>query len=328
MVQGPPAASFPAFPVSWYFFGHSRAVKSRPVARDIFGRRLAAYRTFSGQLAILDAHCSHLGADLSRGRVLGEVIQCPFHHWEYGTDGRCTRIPAGGALPASARQASFPAVERHGFIFVFNGPQALFPLPFFPEASPADFVAARPFSTVIACPWYLVSANHFDLQHFRAAHERRLVSEPVVRCPHPFARFASARFAVVGNSWQDEITRRLAGADVEMAITDWCGNLMFTTATFQGTRSYGLVMTEPLSADKVLVRVLVFLPRSRYWPGRMLFDPLRLEVRRFFIRRFLRVDVGLLDGLRYSPLGLIEADRELAAHLHWLARVAHGAPPD
>ena len=39
-----------------------------------------------------------------------------------------------------------------------------------------------------------------------------------------------------------------------MTITDWCGNLMFVTATFRRTTSYGMVVTEPLASGQVVVQ--------------------------------------------------------------------------
>jgi phenylpropionate dioxygenase-like ring-hydroxylating dioxygenase large terminal subunit len=292
----------------------------------MLGRRLVAYRTASGRAVVMDGHCSHLGADLGRGCVIGDRIQCPFHHWEYDADGRCRHIPVTEAIPSTARQTVYPAVERHGTVFFFSATQPLFPLPFFAGADPALFAAARPFETVLDCPWYMVGSNAFDLQHFRAAHDRRLSADPEVTCPHPFARRASARFRVAGSSLQDRLTRRFAGAEVEMAITDWCGNLMFATATFRRTTSYGMVVTEPLDCGKVAVRVIVFLPRSRWAVARLVRDPLRLAVRRLFIKRFLSSDAGRLDGARYSPHGLIDCDGALVEYFAWLAAAARGVP--
>src|SRR5712692_1151642 len=87
------AYQFPDHPVSWFLFGEARELLRGPVTKTLLGRKLVAYRTGSGRVAVMDAACSHLGADLGLGCVVGENIQCPYHHWEYGPDGRCTRIP-------------------------------------------------------------------------------------------------------------------------------------------------------------------------------------------------------------------------------------------
>jgi nitrite reductase/ring-hydroxylating ferredoxin subunit len=326
MAHAPPSERFPAYPSSWYLFCHSKELGNGPVSKDILGRRLVAFRTDQGRVALLDARCSHLGADLGRGRVIGDRIQCPFHNWEYGPDGRCTNIPITPDIPAHARQVCFPVVERHRLVFFFNAPEPQFPLPFFPDARPEDFIPGKPFGTVLDCPWFMVGANAFDLQHFRAAHDRMLVGEPVVDCPATFARRATARFTVSGDSLQDHITRWFAGDVVEMSITDWCGNLMFATATFRRTRSYGMVVTEPLPAGGVAVRIIVFVPRSTHHLGRVFRDLPNLWIRRLFIKRFLSSDAARLDGVRYNPQGLISFDKDLAGYFQWLAAVASGVP--
>ena len=65
--------------------------------------------------------CAHLGADLGAGCVVDDEIQCAFHNWRYDGDGRCVHIPASPDVPDFARVRSYPAVERHGFVFFFNG---------------------------------------------------------------------------------------------------------------------------------------------------------------------------------------------------------------
>ena len=119
------------------------------------------------------------GADLGQGQVKGEAIQCPFHHWEYGADGACTHIPATTEIPPWARQTCYPVQERHGYIFFFNRPEPLFPLPFYAGLNPDDFVASRPFTATLRCPWYMVGANCFDVQHMKPAAERARDVVPV-----------------------------------------------------------------------------------------------------------------------------------------------------
>src|SRR6185503_16292982 len=85
--QAPPATRFPAYPASWYLFGRASDLRDKPVPKRMLGRDLVAYRAASGRVAVLDARCSHLGANLGYGRVTGEHIECPFHGWKYGADG-------------------------------------------------------------------------------------------------------------------------------------------------------------------------------------------------------------------------------------------------
>lgn len=322
----PTAGMFPTYPPAWYLFGSAREVHTRPVSKDLLGRRLVAFRTTSGRLAILDARCSHLRADLGNGCVVGETVQCPYHHWRYGVDGRCVALPAMDAIPAFARQRSYPVVERHGLLFFFNGPHPPYPLPFFADVDPAEFIAARPFGLTLYCPWWLVGANACDLQHFLGAHDRRLVGAPSVENLSLFARRASALFAVAGTSWRDRVTRWFGGGEVEMAITEWCGVQMFVTASFRRTRSYGMLTSIPLGRDSVFVRGVVFVKQSSNVVGRQLLDPLHLRLRRYFVKEFLRPDAELaVRGLRYNPGSLLPCDVEMVRYFTWLAGACDAA---
>jgi nitrite reductase/ring-hydroxylating ferredoxin subunit len=322
----PLAEDFPSHPPAWYLFGTTREVGSRPVSKDLLGRRLVAFRTSSSRMAILDGRCSHLFADLGNGCIVGDTVQCAYHHWRYGVDGRCVHLPAEDEIPAFARQRSYPVVERHGLVFFFNGPKPLYPLPFFTGADPDDYVAARPFGLTLRCPWWLLGANACDLQHFLGAHDRRLVGPASVQLIGPYARQAGARFAVVGTSWRDRLTRACAGSEVEMSITDWCGVLMFVTASFRRTRSHGMLTSIPLGREAVLVRGVVFVQKSRSWPGRRFFDPVHLSIRRNFVKEFLRPDAELAArGLSYNPHSLLACDAEMSRYFLWLAVAATAA---
>lgn len=319
----PSAEQFPACPVSWYVLCQSSEVRTAPFSKTFLGKRLVAYRPHGKSIVVMDAECSHLGSDLGAGKVVGDGIRCPFHNWEYGPTGVCRKIPAQRDIPEFARQRCYPAEERNGLVFFFNADAPLFPLPFFPGCQPAELLRSRPFGTVLDCPWYVSGANAFDLQHFRAAHDRRLVAEPRTEQPAPYAFSAVGVFAVEGDTWQDRITRRFAGDQVTLSITDWCGSLSFASAQFRRTATYGLVAREPLPDGRVRIDVYVYARRSRGVLGRVT-DRLILEIRRLFIKKFLTADAIRLNGVRYRPERLIEADRDMIDYYRWLAMTSHG----
>ncbi|HTO52553.1 MAG TPA: Rieske 2Fe-2S domain-containing protein [Myxococcota bacterium] len=318
----PPAERFPAYPRAWLRFESARSLRRGPVSRDFCGRRVVVYRTEAGALRALDARCLHLGSDLGRGRVEGDSIRCAFHGWRFDGQGRCTHIPAQAVPPGCPTLASYPVEERAGGLYVFNGAQARYPLPFFADRAPEELVPSRPYSVELSCPWFMVGSNAFDLQHFRAAHDRVLRGPAEVRSSHPFARTAAASFAVSGSGLRDGLTRAISGDEVRLEITDWCGSLLFATASFRRGKSYGLVAVTPLAGGRTRITVTVFVPKSAVPGLRGLLDAAHAAVRRFFILAFLAEDAKNLDGVRYNPEGLIEADRELAEYFGWLASIS------
>ena len=68
--KAPPLSSFPSHPASWYFFCHKKELEKGPLARRLLGRDLVAFQTKSGKVAVLDARCSHLGANLGAWQIV------------------------------------------------------------------------------------------------------------------------------------------------------------------------------------------------------------------------------------------------------------------
>ena len=317
MFRAPPE-QLSLFPTSWYWFGPVRALRRGPVARDLLGRRLVAYRCASGRAVVLDGRCAHLGADLGEGCVRGDDIVCAFHNWRYGPDGRCNHAPAAACPPPVARLRSYPAVERHGHLFFFNGARPLFPLPFFAAADPVDYVAARPLHFHAECPWYMVNGNSFDVQHFRAGHGRVLLGEPVVDCPQPFARRIRVTFGVAGDSTFDRLLRRFVGERVEVSMTNWGGSIVVVTGDFRRTRSTLITYIEPLTDQTCSQNVLVYARRGRLGP---LSNLPRLFLRRLFTHGFMAEEFGTLAGIRYVPESLLPCDLLMVEFFQWLLQL-------
>jgi nitrite reductase/ring-hydroxylating ferredoxin subunit len=321
--RAPDADQLPLVPASWYWFGPIRLLRGRPVSRDLFGRRLTAYRTASGRLVVLDGRCAHLGADLGEGCIVGEDLQCAFHHWCYGPDGGCTRVSASANIPSFARLRSYPVMERHGQLFFFNGPEPLFPLPFFADADPRDFVVSRPLHFHAECPWYMVNGNSFDVQHFRAGHGRELLGAPIIDQPHPYARRIRVTFKVVGSSLFDHLLRRFVGDRVEVSMTNWGGSIVVVTGDFGRTCSTLITWIEPLTELTCIQNVLVYARRSRL--GALVHGP-RLFLRRLFTHGFMAEEFDTLAGIRYVPASFLPCDRQMVEFFQWIAQLPRNLP--
>jgi nitrite reductase/ring-hydroxylating ferredoxin subunit len=321
----PPRASrsrpvpFPDIPSGWFYLCRSRDLRPGPVRVTLDGATRVGFRDDAGRPVTLDARCSHMGADLSRGRVIAGRIRCPLHAWEYAGDGRCVRIPAAEAIPPFACQPTFPTAEVGGHVVFHNAPAAPYSFPFYDRLSPADLLPAEPFDFTVGTPWYMIGANAFDLQHFRIAHDRTLVNAPVIDSPSPWARRITADYDVTGTSLRDRLTRRFSGPRVRMSVTVWSGTLILVTAEFRRTTSYGMVFVRPLPGGRSHLRTIVWVPRRRTALRRALLDPLDARVRRGFIRAFMTDDAVRSDGVGYNPETLIDADRELRNYFSWLA---------
>lgn len=113
----------------WHCIGLASDYTSQPVAIDGFGTRVVAFRGERGQVVVLDAHCPHMGADLSFGRVEGCSLRCPFHGWRWGADGVCDDIPYARRIPPKAVIRSWPTLEENRLLFIWNDPEGNPPAP-------------------------------------------------------------------------------------------------------------------------------------------------------------------------------------------------------
>jgi 3-ketosteroid 9alpha-monooxygenase subunit A len=193
----------------------------RPVR--FFGHDLVAYRGADEKLAVLDAHCLHLGAHLGfGGRVEGNDLVCPFHGWAWGPDGYNTAVPGQERPNRAGCLRSWHVDERHGCVFVWHHPGGDSPTWSMPDPfadladpadphgetnDPADYYPAHPrgttrFESVAVSP-IVAADNTIDNRHFHYVHGTSLpeLLEPSILTEQTFhARigFVSPRSGRVG----------------------------------------------------------------------------------------------------------------------------------
>ncbi|HEY4223360.1 MAG TPA: Rieske 2Fe-2S domain-containing protein [Myxococcota bacterium] len=159
------------YPQSWFCVAPIKSLKNGGVQDlDALGKKLVMYRTQSGAVHIAERFCPHMGASLGQGHVAGENLVCPFHHWEYGADGACNKIPYLDKVPSRACLETFPVVEHLGFIWMWNGDAPSYALPDMPEASDAGY-GYRAKTQAFDIHPLLILENGCDAQHFKYVHK-------------------------------------------------------------------------------------------------------------------------------------------------------------
>jgi nitrite reductase/ring-hydroxylating ferredoxin subunit len=310
-LAAPHPEAFPRHPQSWYAIDTSASLPRGEVrAVRLCERELVVFRGQDGRVGALDARCPHLGANLAGGRIVRDAVECPYHHFRFERDGVCRT--------QALRSRAYAVEERFGAIFVFLGPQPLFPLPAFEQT---DLVSAPPMTWRLNTQWYMVGANAFDARHFNLAHGRRLVGPPIVSSPEPHALDVRYEYAIEGRGWTDRLVRLASGGRVSFHVVAWGGNLLLARARFARDESFGVVSVIPLGARSSEVRVHVSAKRSGTHAGAMLRDWLRVRLKRFAIRNMLKDDARGLRQLDYLHGGLRAGDEALAAFLRWAANM-------
>ena len=79
----------------WYPICRSdELAESGPLRSKLLGMQYVAFRDSNGDPHVLSDTCVHRGGSLSKGKVIGDSLACPYHGWQYGGDGKCTLVPS------------------------------------------------------------------------------------------------------------------------------------------------------------------------------------------------------------------------------------------
>jgi phenylpropionate dioxygenase-like ring-hydroxylating dioxygenase large terminal subunit len=156
----------------WYVAAESREVSRAPLGRVLLGDPVVLYRREDGSPVALEDRCCHRRAPLSKGKVIGDRLQCGYHGFTFDTSGACVVIPGQERVPATVGVRAYPVVERHRYIWIWMG-----------EADKADPASIPDFyynddpnwAAVGAClhveaNYLLLVENLIDLSHVAFVH--------------------------------------------------------------------------------------------------------------------------------------------------------------
>jgi phenylpropionate dioxygenase-like ring-hydroxylating dioxygenase large terminal subunit len=294
-------------PRSWYPLCRSTDVgKCRLVAVEAFGGRLCVFRGKSGAIGVLDARCSHMGADLTAGAVVDEAVRCPLH-------GRC--FSARGersdrAQPACA-QKFLHACERYGVVFAFLGGHPDFSLP---EPNGIEVgVLTRPRVQTQELSWVMVGANAFDTDHLAHVHGRDLAAEPQVETISEHCIRLGLDLRVVGTDWHDRLLCWFGQGRMRIETECWGGNFLI----FHHRRVGTFTVHAALPRDEKRTTVFTISGRTATGGAFGKFgQALRLRAHHHASLSFVHEDECALQGLQLRRGNFDQsADRSVVAWL-------------
>jgi phenylpropionate dioxygenase-like ring-hydroxylating dioxygenase large terminal subunit len=169
----------------WYVVAHDyEIVGNKPLGRTICDIPMAIFRGEDGGIGVVDDRCPHRYAPLSSGEVCGNDIQCGYHGIRFNREGECKHIPGNLPVPKGFATRSYPAVERHGFIWAWLGEKAADPglIPDFHENKSEGWKGVPGYLN-IACNYQLMVDNILDLTHVVFVHKSTLAGGGVTETP-------------------------------------------------------------------------------------------------------------------------------------------------
>jgi vanillate O-demethylase monooxygenase subunit len=170
---------------AWYAAALSGDIKPEPFPRTILNEKIVMYRTSTNQIVALRDRCAHRQVPLSRGKLVGDEIQCWYHGLRYSTTGKCVAIPSQNAIPHGACVRAFPAVEKYGLIWLWMGEQVDADESKIPNhwvcSSPE--LAGQLSYCAVNCNYLFGIDNILDISHAAFVHTKTLGSLEVAETP-------------------------------------------------------------------------------------------------------------------------------------------------
>jgi nitrite reductase/ring-hydroxylating ferredoxin subunit len=256
-------AGLDPYPVGWYCVATSREIpKGAVFGRTFAGRPVAAFRGADGAVAVLDAICPHLGANLARGGTVVEgALRCPFHGFRFAPDGTCVGTGYGHKAPPSARIRAWPVREQNGLVLAWVGPGD--PTFDVPPVDDGDWTPLRHRLMRLRSHPQETTENSVDLGHLGAVHgytEVGLVGTPVVAGAYLGLRYHMTR----ANPFLGGLGRLTSDFDVHVH------GLGHSLVDIRPRRAAGLhmrlfVLPSPVDGTHIDLRIAVSVQRT--FPG-------------------------------------------------------------
>lgn len=107
---------------SWYVVGWSVDYDRTLKAEIFLGENIVIYRTENGKPVALEDACPHRKLPLSKGKLIGDTVECGYHGLTFDCSGACVSAPTQrDQIPRRAIVKSYPILDRYRLLWIWMG---------------------------------------------------------------------------------------------------------------------------------------------------------------------------------------------------------------
>ncbi len=211
----------------WYAVATVDAVAASaaaPLAIELLDRSYVLWRSADGQVVAARDECHHRQARLSLGTLADGCLQCPYHGWTFGAEGRCVLVPSSGddaAIAPAAHLSPLPVAERYGLVWLCPTPHpdGATAIPHLGVDDDPSFTRLNTAMQVWNCSATRMIDNMLDVAHFPYTHAGTFGREQEQEVPHYRLTqlddtFHGYEYSVVVNNEGEAKSMSGEGADV------------------------------------------------------------------------------------------------------------------
>ncbi|XP_076919856.1 chlorophyllide a oxygenase, chloroplastic-like [Bidens hawaiensis] len=126
-VSGPVKRYHPRLKNFWYPVAFSSDLKDDTLTPiECFEEPWVLFRGKDGKPGCVKNTCAHRACPLDLGSVSEGRVQCPYHGWEYSTDGTCEKMPSKKFVNVKIK--SLPCIEHERMIWIWPGNEPSSPI--------------------------------------------------------------------------------------------------------------------------------------------------------------------------------------------------------
>jgi vanillate O-demethylase monooxygenase subunit len=106
----------------WYAAGWSDEISRALLPRTLLNERILFYRKEDGSPCAISDRCPHRFLPLSRGKLIGDNVECAYHGLRFNCAGECVLNPHGaGVIPSAAKVRTYPLTEQYRMVWIWMG---------------------------------------------------------------------------------------------------------------------------------------------------------------------------------------------------------------
>lgn len=108
------------YDLSWYVVSETKDLEyGKPKKITVWGKDYVIWKTSDNQYKALENVCSHRGVELSRGCIINNEIQCPYHGFQFSGTGNLTTVPGLNFEPSLVYNIPrYSLVEKNGWLYL------------------------------------------------------------------------------------------------------------------------------------------------------------------------------------------------------------------
>jgi len=173
----------------WYVAAWSSEVTSeKPMERWICGKPVVFYRDEANNPVALYGRCPHRNYPLGKGQVCGNVLQCGYHGFEFGPDGKCVNVPSQDTVPDVLKVPVYPLVEKWRWLWIWVGDPALADESMIPDhdelrLTEPGWLAVEALTNTLNARAQLLHENLTDISHLSYLHAGTIGTDNIAKTP-------------------------------------------------------------------------------------------------------------------------------------------------